>query len=110
MQICILVDDLPILAEHMEPDFLKKLSIILTKSNKLGTIILVSGTKNELKEHTKNVAVHTALQSKCVVITDGNPAEYTFLTTQDFPVYANTSLDEDEAALLQDRSFHFILC
>lgn len=110
MQICILVDDLPILAEHMEPDFLKKLSIILIKSNKLGTIILVSGTKNELKEHTKNVAVHTALQSKCVVITDGNPAEYTFLTTQDFPVYANTSLDEDEAALLQDRSFHFILC
>lgn len=108
MQICILVEDLPLLAENMEPDFLKKLSVIMTKSNKLGTILLVSGTKNELKEHTKNVAVHTALQSKCVMITDGNPAEYTFLTTRDFPVYANTSLDEDEAVLLQDQSFHFI--
>lgn len=108
MQVCVLVESLPELAAKIEKEELKRLSTILSKSKGFGTIILVSGTREELKKQEKNVVVNAALRAECVVIADGNPVEYTVLNNQGFPAYANTMLDEDEAVLLQNGSFRFI--
>ncbi|MGN1139654.1 MAG: type VII secretion protein EssC [Oliverpabstia sp.] len=108
MQVCVLIESLPEFVTKIEKEELKRLSSILRKSKGLGTIILVSGTREGLKKQEKNVVVNAALRAECVVITDGNPMEYTVLDHQGFPGYANTMLDEDEAVLLQNDSFRFI--
>ena len=87
---------------------MKKLSTVFSKSKGFGTIIFASGTREELKNQEENVAVKKAMGAKCVVIAEGNPVEYTFLKQQEFPVYANSILDEDEAVLLQDEKIRFI--
>ncbi|MBS6194524.1 MAG: type VII secretion protein EssC [Clostridiales bacterium] len=107
-QMCILIENLPEFSAKLEKEDLKRLSSILRKSAGLATVILVSGTKEGWKEQEKNVAVNAALQAECVVITDGNPVEYTVLDNQGFPASANTILDEDEAVLLQNKEFRFI--
>ena len=108
MQICVLIEDISEIAVKLEKDELKRLSMVLNKSKGFGTIIFVSGTKDGLKEQKENVAVSAALRSECILITDGNPVEYTSLNTQGFPQTANTILDEDEALLLQKEEVRFI--
>jgi hypothetical protein len=108
MQVCILIEDLPELAVSLEKEEMKRLSIIMSKSKDLGTVILISGAKEELKKQKNNVVVSTALRAGCVVIADGNPIEYTVLDNHGFPTYANTILDEDEAVLIQNDMFRFI--
>lgn len=108
MQICILIENLPELTGHMNKEHLKKLSTVFSKSKGFGTIIFASGTREELKNQEENVAVKKAMGAKCVVIAEGNPVEYTFLKQQEFPVYANSILDEDEAVLLQDEKIRFV--
>lgn len=108
MQICILIENLPELTGHMNKEHLKKLSTVFSKSKGFGTIIFASGTREELKNQEENVVVKKAMGAGCVVIAEGNPVEYTFLKQQEFPVYANSILDEDEAVLLQDEKIRFV--
>lgn len=108
MQLCVFIEDLPELAVQLEKEEQRRLSILLNKSQGLGAIFLVSGTKDAWKEQEQNVAVHAALRAETVVITDGNPVEYAVLGSQKILSGANEVLDEGEGALLQENTFRLI--
>lgn len=108
MQICVMIEDLPGLAESLTVDDQKKLRRIFTKSAGLGIIVLAAGTREKLQGSAQNIVVSAAVKAQCAVVTEGNPLDYTMLTYEDLPMYADTLLDEDEAALIQKGRLRFI--
>lgn len=108
MQICILIRDVPELVEKLDSEEQKKLFQIITKSAGLGVILIASGTAKGLKKAEENLVISRLLKSRCVILADGNPVEFTLFQYEDASVYADVRLDTDDAALIQNGKLRFI--
>ncbi len=108
MQLCILIDDLPSLVSGMEEEELKKLRGIFTRAEGLGIIVLAAGRADALSAQAQNAVIKPALQSRYIVITEGNPLEYAIFSCKYAPSYADTISDEEEGALLQNGTLRLI--
>ena len=86
----------------------KTLRMILSKSAGLGVIVLMAVTKEELLDEKKNIVLDFAMKKQFAVITDGNPIEYPALQIEGDAVMADTLLDDDEAAVIQDGTIRFV--
>ena len=108
MQICVLIEDLPKLMEALPEADQKTLRMILSKSAGLGVIVLIAVTKEALLAEQKDIVLDFAMKKQFAVITDGNPIEYSAFQIEGDAVMADTLLDEEEAAVIQDGKIRFV--
>lgn len=101
MQICLFISDLSAFEEGISQEAKKGFRRIFTMASNLGITIIAAGLRERLASKEPDVLTHAATLAGNVLAFDGSPIEHCFSQCELESVRMGMSLDQKEAALMQ---------